>query len=307
MWRMASLIVAAFLCTALGSPNEIATVRGLSELAISPAGTPLAVGGTGAVQLFALPRGEKQGTLDFAGRRVLSVAFSGDGALLAAGAWNEIRVWETSSNELQAVLSGDMGQVQALSFTSEGKLLAGTSRGEVLLWELAEEAPLWTEQRHGSPIYDIAVSEDRTTAASAGTDYVALWSLQDGEDIHRLRATGRAWTVTFTPDGFLLVVGEGKVLRAWDTAVGLEVYGVQRHTGCIWSVKVSPDGETIATGSLDETVRVWHAASGELLHTWEGHGASVQSVSFSPDGSYLASGAGDGRVFLWKVPTGEFP
>ena len=67
----------------------------------------------------------------------------------------------------------------------------------------------------------------------------------------------------------------------------------------------SPDGQTLASGSRDETVRLWEVASGQEKATLQGHTNWVTSVSFSPDGQTLASGSRDETVRLWEVASGQ--
>jgi WD40 repeat protein len=66
----------------------------------------------------------------------------------------------------------------------------------------------------------------------------------------------------------------------------------------------SPDGATLVSSSLDETVRFWDAASGQpdgepLI----GHHAPVWSVTFNPadGGRSLYSGDNSGTVIWWDV------
>ena len=67
----------------------------------------------------------------------------------------------------------------------------------------------------------------------------------------------------------------------------------------------SPDGQTLASGSADNTVHLWDVQTGEELKTLE-TGDFVSSVSFSPDGRLLASsGSDDNTIRLWNVATGE--
>jgi WD40 repeat protein len=71
------------------------------------------------------------------------------------------------------------------------------------------------------------------------------------------------------------------------------------------SVAFSPDGQTVASGSYDNTVRLWAAADGQLRRTLQGHTNDVRSVAFSPDGRLLASGSDDKTVILWNISTGQ--
>lgn len=76
------------------------------------------------------------------------------------------------------------------------------------------------------------------------------------------------------------------------------------HAGTVWSVALSADGQTLVSGSEDNTIKVWDLKTGQVNHTLTGHTDSVRSLSLSPDGQTLASGGGDNTVKLWDVQTG---
>ncbi|MDB9475593.1 TIR domain-containing protein, partial [Dolichospermum circinale] len=77
------------------------------------------------------------------------------------------------------------------------------------------------------------------------------------------------------------------------------------HSGTIFSVSVSPDGRTLASGSQDKTIKLWNLDTGKEIRTLSGHSNFVYSVSFSPDGRTLASGGGDNTIKLWNLDTGK--
>ena len=55
----------------------------------------------------------------------------------------------------------------------------------------------------------------------------------------------------------------------------------------VTSVSFSPDGQSIVTGSTDDTARIWDVSTGKTKTILEGHSYNVTSVSFSPDGCLL--------------------
>ena len=62
----------------------------------------------------------------------------------------------------------------------------------------------------------------------------------------------------------------------------------------------SPDGEVLATDSMDRTIRLWNMR-GENLAVLEGHTDQLWGVTFSPDGQLLASNSSDKTVRIWNL------
>ena len=90
-------------------------------------------------------------------------------------------------------------------------------------------------------------------------------------------------------------------------ALQQSLYGVRErnrlegYTSWVNSVIFSPDGEILATGSVDGTVKLW-SIYGQLRHTLQGeYTDTFNSVSFSPDRKILATGSADGTVKLWSI------
>ena len=51
--------------------------------------------------------------------------------------------------------------------------------------------------------------------------------------------------------------------------------------GAIFSVAISPNGETVASGSADQTIKIWNQRNGELLYKLHEHLDRVFCVTYS--------------------------
>lgn len=69
--------------------------------------------------------------------------------------------------------------------------------------------------------------------------------------------------------------------------------------------RLSPDGQRIATASLDGTARIWDAKTSEQIVPALRHEAGVNWLEFSPNGQLLATCSDEGIACLWDVSTGD--
>ncbi|NEU75688.1 protein kinase [Hassallia byssoidea VB512170] len=82
------------------------------------------------------------------------------------------------------------------------------------------------------------------------------------------------------------------------------VHTLQGHSDLVRAVAISPDGETLASGSNDNTIKLWNLPTGQIIRTLQWHSDWVCSLAISPDGITLASGSADRNIKLWNLATG---
>ena len=94
-------------------------------------------------------------------------------------------------------------------------------------------------------------------------------------------------------------------LRLWNLQNGAQVGNDWRddgNEGAVWSISLSPNGKTVASGSRDGKLRLWDVETEKVVAKWTGHPyAACQSLCWSADGERLESGSGDGTVRVWDV------
>lgn len=77
------------------------------------------------------------------------------------------------------------------------------------------------------------------------------------------------------------------------------------HSLWVMAVAISPDGQTAASGGLDNTIRVWNLTNGQLSQSLTGHNRAVNCLTFSPDGQTIVSGSDDDSIRLWHAASGR--
>jgi len=73
----------------------------------------------------------------------------------------------------------------------------------------------------------------------------------------------------------------------------------------VYTIALSPNGKTVASGSMDGTVKLWDIETRKVTAKWTGHAHEVWSVRWSADGMHVASGSLDGTVRVWEMESGK--
>jgi WD40 repeat protein len=73
------------------------------------------------------------------------------------------------------------------------------------------------------------------------------------------------------------------------------------HTGDVYSIAFSPDGNYLLSGSSDSTIKLWSTETQKLILTMQGHSDYIRSVAFSSQGKCFASGSRDCTIKLWSI------
>lgn len=156
-----------------------------------------------------------------------------------------------------------------------------------------------TIQPTPSPTTETDVSADEpqpTPSPTTETDVSANAVQPPSSPIEQLESQKQPFKPNYTPN---------KVFSYENIALANTL---EDDSGWITSVAISPDSQTLVSGSWGKTIKIWDlSTNGTLKSTLEDDTGSVGSVAISPDGQTLVSGGGsfNNTIKIWDLSTGS--
>ena len=187
---------------------------------------------------------------------------------------------------------GHDSEVECMTWVHDGAaLVTGSKDNNLKVWDTAGgRGAGWrlmeTITGHKAPVLGVAFSPASGRLASAGRD-----------------ASIKVW------DASSLAL-DWRARRADDSGITCGLVATCEGHGDIVSVVWAPDGNTLISGSRDNSLRMWHAATGvEVREVYDKklgpngkHRSDATSVTFVPGGStHLLTTSLDGTLRLWRL------
>jgi WD40 repeat protein len=266
--------------------QEVARLQGnfASDLAFSPTGRLVTLGGTGS-----------------------------------EGAW----VYDSLPAPVRVIISEDiLTTIDFASAPAEPRnrslVMLGGADGAVRLWDIDPQTQ--TQERiflrgHNDPVNAAAITSDGAWMASSGglaftgrtpqdDDQFAIvvWDVNNAVLSDVLRGhTDEVSAMLFTPDNQRLISASADgTIRVWNYANEEQLEIVTAEVG-VTSLALSPDGSLLIAGYGDGSITLHPIDTLQPTAPQIVHSGGLNDLAFSPDGTLLATVGGDGQLGLWDI------
>ncbi|HLY12537.1 MAG TPA: c-type cytochrome domain-containing protein [Planctomycetota bacterium] len=207
--------------------------------------------------------------------------------------------------------------IYAVGLDSEGQIAACGRAGHLFLYHVPtgrlidqpSDPKLASLVPPGQPgladrdaILSLAFSPDGTLLATGGYRSIRIWKRTLPETKSNIDLGGEVKLAALSRDAGTLAIAAGNTVKLLSIAKkGKMAAELKGHGDAVASIRFSPDGASILTGSADKTVRVWKSGDGSPLGRIETP-AAVACAEWVADGKQIAAAGADGVIRVWAVP-----
>jgi WD40 repeat protein len=199
---------------------------------------------------------------------VTEARFSPDGEFILSSSYDKtLRFWHASSGNLVHELIGHTDKVTHAAFSPDGKRAVSVSADRhIIIWDLAMGRPTHNFIGHDKAIYSVNFNHDGTRIITSSYDNTAkVWDASTMQLIHTFTKEKAITWAAFSADGDNIVIGSVDTkITLIDPISFREKITLTGPNGMIKSVIFSPDGNFIATSSLDNKVFIWRRVYAEV-------------------------------------------
>lgn len=235
------------------------------------------------------------------------------------GSFDEIRFYSADAKLIRK-LPHDAGPVKSLLYDPSTKKLYAGCHQRILVIDPLEQKITATWRGHRGEVNDLALIPGRSQLVSVSNDQtVRFWDVTTGQPAHVIERLERpVYSVAISLDEKLFALGLGDeavltdpgLVQLWTVETREKLADLTPHKRQTTTVRFSPDGSRLLSGSVDERIHVYDVSTRNALGFFGGHSRPVNDLIILRDNDTIISASGGNykklyEVKLWRISEGD--
>ncbi|RZC54967.1 hypothetical protein C5167_013825 [Papaver somniferum] len=264
-------------------------------------GTLLATGSYDGQARIWTREGELRSTLNKHKGPIFSLKWNKKGDYLLSGSVDKTAiVWDVKTGEWKQQFEFHTAPALDVDWRTNSQFATCSTDSMIYVCKIGENRPIRTFSGHQGEVNAIKWDPSGSLLASCSDDGTAkIWSTKQDKHVHDLKEHAKEiYTIRWSPTGpgtnnpnqqlLLASASFDSTIKLWDVELGKVIYSFDAHREPVYSVAFSPNGEYLASGSLDRSLHIWSMKDGSLVKTYNGSGG-IFEVCWNKEGDKIAA------------------
>lgn len=212
--------------------------------------------------------------------------------------------WDISHQKFSRLFTEVAQTVYCLEIIiSQNVLLAGCNNGQILIFDL-ETTQLKSTINLNSPIFCLKYQAHKNELlASIDAGEIFIISTAKNIILHQFHSGfQKIRSLDFNLSlNLLAVASNDNSVRLYNLNDYTFIQQIEAHTMGVGAVAISPDGETVITGSRDAHLKVWDTVSWICKKDITAHLFAIYHIAFHPTLPYFATCSRDKTIKIWRT------